>query len=143
MSSSSNARVSSHAERRTATDNGSVKPRAPSSQQGGNRNDRFDGRRTQSPQPQQSTASGTHRRTASNSQRMRGGVEERRTERVHVTTKETLTSRTRSPERRPASMQPQDRPKPSEISKINSGDSRPNSRTELPQGNHLQELPLF
>jgi gamma-tubulin complex component 2 len=138
--SSSNARVSSYTERRTTNDNGTARPRAPSAQQGGSKNDRSDGRRTQSPQPQQSSTSGTsHRRNASNSQRMKGGVEERRTERVQVTTRETLSSRTRSPERRTGPpTQPQERARPSEVSRADSGDRRSrSSKAEPLQGRHL------
>ena len=134
MSSSSTARVPSRPERRTTTDNGSAQPRPPSGQQGVNWSERQDTRQTQSPQP---SASGTsHKRTASGSQRQNRGVEERRTERVQVTTRETLTSRTRSPQRRPTStVQPQERPKPAEVSRAYSGDSRPKSvKTEAPQG---------
>ena len=135
MSSSSTARVSSHAERRTTNDNGNGKPRAPSAQQGGNRSERQDPRRTQSPQP--ATSGTSHKRTASGSQRTNRGVEERRTERVQVTTRETLTSRTRSPERRPApSLQQSERSKQSEPSRAYSGDLRPKSSTKVepPQG---------
>jgi len=98
MSSSSNARGSLRAERRTTTDNGSAQPRDPSGQQGG-RSERPDPRRAQSPQP--STSGQSHKRTTSGLQRTNRGVDERRTERVQVTTRETLTSRLRSPERRP------------------------------------------
>lgn len=136
MSSSSNARVSSRTERRTATDNGTTQPRAPSAQQErGSRNERTDPRRTQSPQP--SAASGpSHRRTASGAQRTNRNVEERRTERVQVTTRETLTSRTRSPERRPGpSVQPTERSRAPEASRTYSGDSRPrSSKAEAPSG---------
>ena len=137
MSSSSNVRPSSHAERRTANENGTARSRAPSGQHGGSRAERTDSRRPQSPQPQQSSTSGsTHRRTASSSQRTKGGVEERRTERVQVTTRETLTSRTRSPERRSAaSMQQQERTRPNELGRTNSGDPRPRpGKVEPPQG---------
>lgn len=131
MSSSSTARVSSRAERRTTNDNGSAQPRAPSGQTG-TRGERVDPRRTQSPQ---ASASGTnHKRTASGSQRTNRGVEERRTERVQVTTRETLTTRTRSPDRRPApSAQPPERQRPAEPSRAYSGDPRPkSSKPETP-----------
>jgi gamma-tubulin complex component 2 len=145
MSSSSNARVSSYAERRTANDNGSARPRPPSAQQERNRKegDRLDGRQTQSPQPPPSSTSGTsNRRTASNWQRMKGGVEERRTERGQVTTRETLTSRTRSPDRRSGpSAQPQERARPSQVSRANSVDPRPrSSKGEAPQGMPLSSV---
>ena len=134
MSSASHARVSSRSERRTANDNGSS--RVPSMQQGGSRTERQDPRRPLSPQ---ASASGTaHRRTASGSQKSKIGVEERRTERVQVTTKETLT-RTRSPERRPGpSVQPPDRGKTSEAGRAYSGDPRPRStKPETPLGTLL------
>ncbi|KAE8447814.1 hypothetical protein EG329_010208 [Mollisiaceae sp. DMI_Dod_QoI] len=132
MSSSSNARVSSRTERRTATDNGNTQPRAPSAQERGGRTERLD--------PPPSTVSGsTHRRIASGSQRTNRNVEERRTERVQVTTRETLTSRTRSPERRPGpSVQQTERPRAPEASRAYSGDSRPrSSKAEAPSGTAL------
>ena len=124
MSSASHTRVSSRSERRTTNDNGSS--RAPSGQQGGSRAERQDPRRP--PSPQASVAGTTHKRTASSSQRTKGGVEERRTERVQVTTRETVTSRTRSPERRPGpSVQPQERVKLGEAGRAYPGDPRPKS----------------
>lgn len=58
----------------------------------------------------------SHRRVTSTSQRGSKGVEERRTERHHVTTRETLTTRTRSPESRSGSAkQPPDRAKPPDV----------------------------
>ncbi|KAF4625933.1 hypothetical protein G7Y89_g12230 [Cudoniella acicularis] len=142
MSSSSHARVSSRAERRTTNDNGSAQPRAPSGQQGSVRNERPDPRRPQSPQP--SVSGTTHRRTASGQQRTHRGVEERRTERVQVTTRETVTARTRSPERRPASsMQPERQQRPSEVPRTYSGDPRPrSSKAETPQAPWLPEASL-
>jgi len=133
MSSSSTARVSSRAERRTTNDNGTAQPRAPSGQTGG-RGERLDPRRTQSPQP--STAGPSHKRTASGSQRTNRGVEERRTERVQITTRETLT-RTRSPERNSApSAPPPERQRPAEPSRAYSGEPRPkpSKPDTLPQG---------
>ena len=135
MSSSSNAKNSNN-ERRTATDNGTARPRQSSGQQGGSRVDRAESRRP--PSPQASTAGSTHKRTASGSQRNKA-VEERRTERVQVTTRETLTSRTRSPERRGAQPPTQERARPKEPARTPSGDNRPrSSRTEPPQGMHIQ-----
>jgi gamma-tubulin complex component 2 len=133
MSSSSNARGSSRAERRTTTDNGTAQARDSSSQQGG-RVERPDPRRAESPQP--STSGQSHRRTASGIQRTNRGVEERRTERVQVTTRETLTSRPRSPERRPGpSVQPPERPRQAEPNRAYSGDPRPRpAKSEVPQG---------
>jgi gamma-tubulin complex component 2 len=133
MSAASHARVSSRSERRTANDNGNS--RAPHGQQEG-RTERQDPRRP--PSPQTSAAGTTHKRTTSGSQRTRGGVEERRTERVQVTTRETLT-RTRSPERRPGpSLQPQERAKTSEAGRAYSGDPRPRStKPETPTCMHI------
>ena len=131
MSSSSTARGSSRAERRTTNDYGSAQPRAPSGQTG-SRGERLDPRGTRSPQP--STAGMSHKRTASGSQRTNRGVEERRTERVQVTTRETLTTRTRSPDRRSASStQPTERQRPAEPSRAYLGDPRPKpSKPEAP-----------
>ena len=136
MSSSSNNRSSSLMERRIANDNGGSRPRLPSGQQGGSRAER-DPRRPQSPQT--STSRNTHRRVPSASQRTKSALEERRTERVLVTTKETLTSRTRSPERRPAAQMPQqERARPSEMARANSTDHRPRlSKAESAQGGLL------
>jgi len=132
MSSSSHARIPSRSDRRTATDSGSTQPRAPSGQQGGSRSERSDPRRQPSPQP--STSTGGHKRTASGVQRSSKAVEERRTERVQVTTRETISSRTRSPERRPGSTQPPERQRP-EASRTHSGDPRPKpAKMEAPTG---------
>lgn len=137
MSSSSNARVLSRTERRTATENGTTQPRAPpppGQQERGSRNEWTDPQRTQSPHPS-ATSSSTHRRTASGTQRTNRNVEERRTERVQVATRETLT-RTRSPERRPGpSVQQTERSRAPEANRAYSGDSRPKlSKTEAPPG---------
>lgn len=134
MSSSSNARVpiSSRAERRTANENGSQQPRAPSGL-GGSKVERSDPGRTQSPQP--SSVGAGHRRAPSGSQRLKREVEERRTERVQVTTRETVTSRTRSPDRRSAVPQQPERTRPSEPSRQYAPDNRPRSapKPESPQ----------
>ncbi|KUJ06281.1 uncharacterized protein LY89DRAFT_633211 [Mollisia scopiformis] len=148
MSSSSNARVSSRTERRTATDNGNTQPRAPSAQQErGTKCERPDPRRTQSPQPSvtSGTSGTTHRRTASGTQRTSRNVEERRTERVQITTRETLTSRTRSPERRPGpSVQPSEKPRAHEVGRAYSGDSRPrSSKAEAPLAPWSPEVSLI
>jgi gamma-tubulin complex component 2 len=139
MSSSSNARVpvsSSRGDRRTATENGSQQPRAPSAQTG-SKNERPDPRRTQSPQP--SATSASHRRGPSGSQRSKREVEERRTERVLVTTRETVISRTRSPDRRSAVPQQPERTRPPEPSRQHAVDHRPRSapKPESPQGKSL------
>lgn len=118
-----NGRVSAQTERRTTTtnDNGSARPRVPSGL-GGSR-DPQDPRRSHSPQT--STAGPTHGRTASHTQRAGGGVEERRTERTKITTRETMTSRTRSPDRRPApSAAPTDRHKSMDAGKAQSKDAK-------------------
>ncbi|KAH8648790.1 spindle pole body component alp4 [Tricladium varicosporioides] len=141
MSSANHARVSSRAERRTTNDNASTQPRASSGQQGSSRNDRADPRRTHSPQP--STSGASHRRTTSGQQRSQRGVEERRTERVQVTERETIT-RTRSPQRRPPSVQiPERVQRPSEPARTYSGDPRPRSaKAETPQAPWLPEVSL-
>lgn len=134
MSSSSHARVSSRTtERRTANDNGSSQPRASAHSV---RSEREDPRYAHSPQPSASGA--THRRQASGSQRTTRGVEERRTERTNVTTRETLTTRTRSPERRPGpAVRPPERTRQDEPARAYSGESRPRSTVETPQGRDI------
>ncbi len=100
MSSSSNARAAAQTERRSVHDNpGPGKPRLASGS-GGSKSERPDGRLSHSPQP--STGGTGHKRIVSGSQRPSRVVEERRTERAHITSRETLTSRVKSPERRPA-----------------------------------------
>lgn len=136
MSSSSHARVSSRSERRTANDNGSTQPRAPPSNlHGGNRPERADPRRTQSP-PASVSAAG-HRRAPSGSQRTSKNVDERRTERVQITTKETITSRARSPERRSGPQPPERTKPPPEQTRPQAGDNRPKSKADIPQGRHI------
>lgn len=98
---SSHARVSSQSERerRPINDNGSGSSRSrPPSALAGTRSERPDIRRRPSPPP--GATDSNHRRAQSSSQRNNRGVEERRTERAHVTTRETVTARTRSPDRR-------------------------------------------
>jgi gamma-tubulin complex component 2 len=93
--------------------NGGAKERAASarsrlSAHEGLRNERSDSVRP-GPSPQPPLFSTTHKRSASGNPRPASrAVEERRTERVQVTTKETLVSRTRSPDRRAV---PQERPR--------------------------------
>jgi gamma-tubulin complex component 2 len=145
MSSSSNARVpaSSRAERRTATENGSQQPRAPSAQ-AGIKSERPDPRQTHSPQPSASGAS--HRRAPSGSQRSKREIEERRTERIQVTTRETVTSRTRSPERRPSGPPQPERTRPTDPSRQHAVDHRPRSapKPESPQGREtMREVVVF
>jgi gamma-tubulin complex component 2 len=101
MSSSSSARVTLQTERRSINDNSnSSKPRMASGSSG-IKTERSDGRIPQPPQP--SAGGPSHKRMPSGSQRTSRNVEERRTEKVQVTTRETLISRTRSPDRRPGS----------------------------------------
>jgi gamma-tubulin complex component 2 len=129
MSSSNHARVSSRADRRTTAENG-TQPRAPAEQGRSSRTERPDPRRTQSP-PNHHASS--HKRGLSGSQRTNRGVEERRTERTHITTRETVT-RIRSPERRSAQVPQPERHRPPELSRTNSNDLRPrSSRAETPQ----------
>ncbi|TAQ83235.1 hypothetical protein B7494_g8439 [Chlorociboria aeruginascens] len=123
--SSSHARASSQIERWMTGGNGTSKPRAPSVQQGRG-SERQDPRRQESPQP--STSGAPHRRAASNSLGTNRGVDERRTERIQVTTKESLTSRTRSPERRSGPPQTTERAKTVETTKSYSIDPRPKSK---------------
>lgn len=84
----------------------------------------------------------SHKRTASGAQRTNRGLEERRTERVQVTTRETLTTRTRSPDRRSApSAQPAERQRLAEPSRAYIGDPRPKaSKSEAPQQSKSQVL---
>jgi gamma-tubulin complex component 2 len=137
MSSSSTARAATQAERRSVHDNlGPGKPRLASGS-GGSKSERPDGKGSHSPQP---SAGGVgHKRMPSSSQRASRNVEERRTERVHVTTRETFTSRARSPERRPApSVLASERSKPGEGLKSNLSDlGLKSSRTEQIQGECL------
>jgi gamma-tubulin complex component 2 len=133
MSSSSNVRPTTQTDRRSATD-GATKPRG-NAPVGGSRTERTDGRHPTSPQP--STGGAAHRRAPSGSHKTNRGIEERRTERVQVTTRETLTSRTRSPERRPAAPErgPSQRSRPVEGGKAPPGETRPrSSKGEASQG---------
>lgn len=141
MSSSSNSRATTHTERRNINDSSGVgKPRVASGL-GGTKAERTDGKRSHSPQ---ASAGGTaHKRMPSGSQRASRNVEERRTERVHITTRETLTSRVRSPERRPAPTAPaSERPKPGDGVKANILDlGSKSSKAEQIQGMWLCHLP--
>lgn len=96
---SSHARVSSQSERRAVNDTGSGSSRSrPPSALAGTRPERSDLRRR--PSPPGGTTESNHRRAQSSSQRNNRGVDERRTERVNITTRETVSARTRSPDRR-------------------------------------------
>jgi gamma-tubulin complex component 2 len=138
--SSANTRVASQSDRRTAASDlaNGAKSRLPAGL-GGSRSDKPDGRQSQSQSPQTSGTSSQHKRMASGSQRTSRNVEERRTERVQVTTRETITSRTKSPERRPpSSMTTIERPRQPEINKHNTAEPRPKStKSEPPQGSKL------
>ncbi|KAI8629020.1 Spc98 family-domain-containing protein [Xylariaceae sp. FL1651] len=93
------SRLSSYTERRTngTTDSdGNQRPRVSA----GSRDSQADSRNGRSPQPGYTNPA--HKRSASGNPRpVNRTVEERRTERLTVTTREKLISRTRSPERRP------------------------------------------
>ncbi|KAI1005767.1 Spindle pole body component [Podosphaera aphanis] len=131
MSSSSHVRRQSRnerTERRSTNDTGFSQQ--PSGQHGRSRAERMDRRDTQSPQP--SISAGTHIRLPSVSQRTNRTVDEKRTERVRVTTTETITSKTRSPERKSASIVPPERPRAPEPTKINPTEFRRESRLDAP-----------
>ncbi|KAL8407956.1 hypothetical protein RB594_006673 [Gaeumannomyces avenae] len=87
-------------------------------------------------QPGFSSTNTSHKRSASGNLRPSSRtVEERRTEKTHVTTRETIVSRTRSPNRR-AQPPPQDKPKTSDMGGKHraAADSRPREpRSEPPQ----------
>lgn len=79
-----------------------------------------------------SSSGSFHKRNASSSQPLNKGVEERRTERVQVTTRETLTSRTKSPH--VPSVQPE-RQRAPDLSSRHSADPRTKPvKSETPQG---------
>lgn len=123
MSSAPHARVSSQSERRTASGNESKtsRPRRVPSALGSA------GEQSQRHPSPPVGADGIPGRTASGSQRTNRGVEERRTERLHVTTRETLTSRTRSPERRAGPPASTARSRPTASPRIHAGNPRPKS----------------
>jgi len=137
MSSSSNVRATTQTERRSVHDNSGPGKARIASGSGGSKSERPDGKRSHSPQP--SAGGATHKRMPSGSQRASRNIEERRTERVHVTTRETLTSRVKSPERRPApSVLASERSKPGGGVKLNMSDlGLKASRTEQIQGECL------
>lgn len=84
-----------------------------------------------------------HKRMPSGPQRSGRNVEERRTDRVQFTTRETLTSRTRSPDRRSGpSVVATERSKPVGSVKTNNKDTGTKiSRGELAQGTLPKPLP--
>ncbi|OIW31767.1 hypothetical protein CONLIGDRAFT_572794 [Coniochaeta ligniaria NRRL 30616] len=96
--------------------------------------ERSDSRRQDRPSPQPSNVSTSHKRTASGNPRPTSrAVEERRTERVQVTTRETLVSRTRSPERRSATASGDRRRAPAE-------DQRPRAPEAKPRESKVEPL---
>ncbi|KAI1344597.1 Spc98 family-domain-containing protein [Xylariaceae sp. FL0016] len=107
------SRFSHYSERRTngnSDNDGNARPRASAHQP---RPSQGDPRRSRSPQPGYTNPA--HKRTASGNPRPASrNLEERRTERLTVTTKEKLITRTKSPERRPKEAIPQERRKPRE-----------------------------
>jgi gamma-tubulin complex component 2 len=133
MSSSSHARISSRSERRSATDNGSSQPRASAGlNREGSKSDRTDSRTTQTPQA--TTPLPSHRRVPSGVQRTSKNVEERKAERVQIQTREVLTSRTRSPERRSAPQAQAERQRPVEQNKSYGPNARSKPQVDPPAG---------
>ncbi|CAJ2513781.1 Uu.00g019000.m01.CDS01 [Anthostomella pinea] len=107
------SRLSNNAERRTtgtADNDGNPKPRATATGGRASRGSQPDSRSARSPQT--GFTNPAHKRTASGNARPASRTtEERRTERLTVTTKEKLTTRTRSPERRSKEAPPPPQPK--------------------------------
>ncbi|RKF81450.1 Spindle pole body component alp4 [Golovinomyces cichoracearum] len=117
--------------RRLPNETGSQQSQPSSAQHGGNRAEKGDQRGAQS--PQLSISAGAHARLPLNSQRTSRTIEEKRTERVQVTTSEVFTSKTKSPERKSAAMNHREKFRPAESSKINDGESRAREiRSEVP-----------
>lgn len=135
MSSSSNARGTAQTERRATYDiSTSAKPQVASGFGGAKTN-----RTTERGQQSLQAALGgvTHKRIQSGLQRSGRHVEEHMVEKVHVTTRETLTTRTRSPERRhaPSNVPLSERPKPSEGTRsINVDHGLKSSKVDPPIG---------
>jgi gamma-tubulin complex component 2 len=83
----------------TGSERASRGPRMPPTAHDSFKSDRPDSKRTSRASPQPSNVSAAHKRTISGNPRPASRVaEEKRTERTQVTTRETLTSRTRSPD---------------------------------------------
>ncbi|KAH8889710.1 hypothetical protein GQ53DRAFT_842607 [Thozetella sp. PMI_491] len=130
---SSGIRTSTYAEKRstngaTTADKGTSRPRMTGQD---SFREKTDARR-HAPSPQSGTSGTSHKRSASGNFRPASrAVEERRTERVQVTTKETLVTRTRSPERRSA---PSEKPRAADGAKQRAAaDPRPREpRPEAP-----------
>ncbi|POS86514.1 hypothetical protein EPUL_000550 [Erysiphe pulchra] len=99
-------------------------PRPSSQQYGEGKAERVDQRGAQSPQP--SIPTNSNKRVSSTHQRSSRATDEKRTERIRVTTTEILSSKTRSPERKSSIMAQTERPKPAEDSRSRE------SRSEAP-----------
>jgi gamma-tubulin complex component 2 len=129
--SSSNAKATTQTQRRSTHLNDT--PANLKLRSTGSKTEGPDGRLPQSPQPHAGSIG--HKKVVSGSQRTTRNVEERRVERTQVTTRETITARTRSPERRSTPVIPSDRPRNGEGGKTNAGDSKSRPyKTEPPQG---------
>lgn len=109
MSSAGNARSAAYNDRRTAATT-SAKPRAPSAR--ADAKERPDSQGELFPQDSASNVGSVSRRAAPGTHKASGsigGTRERRTEKTHITTKETLQVRITSPERRPKGNSDEDR----------------------------------
>ena len=101
MSSIGNARSAAYNDRRTAATSG-AKPRAPSAR--ADAKERPDSRGELFPQDSASNAGSGSRRAPPGAHKASGAIgatRERRTEKTHITTKDTLQVQIRSPEKRP------------------------------------------
>lgn len=118
--------------------NGTARPRM--SAQDSVRSDRSDPRYRDTASPQPGYPGTSHKRTASGNPRPAGrttaaATEERRTEKTHVTTREVLVSRTRSPERRSAAPAPKDKARAADTPKARPAETRARESKEVaPQG---------
>lgn len=140
------SRVSNYPERRTngTSDNDSnPRPRAAAgaagaSGQSSSRSSQQDQRSTRSPQG--SFTNPAHKRTASGNPRPASkNIEERRTERMTITTKEKLMSRTRSAERRSKDAPPPEKWRPKEPPKRRQSETKPKETTkpDAPPGMYM------
>lgn len=132
MATNNSGRASTQPERRSASDDSRPRvstSRAERPEQGS--------KRPRSPQPQPGAQS--RRVVAStNAQKLSRGVDERKTERVKVTTRETVTSRTRSPQRRvPAPRGPPERVRTAETT---ASDGRGRGNVESPQSKLICDI---
>lgn len=112
MSSAGNARSAAYNDRRTAATSG-AKPRAPSAR--ADVRERPDSRGELFPQDSASNAGSGSRRAppaAHKASGSIGGTREGRTEKTHITTRDTLQVRIKSPERRPKGSNDEDRQRP-------------------------------